>query len=279
MTPLNYFYTPLLLLWFSGPGLIEMNLVLAGFPRRESSFLRLSSMLEQLLKEVRVVYLPLPIDVCREVVEVASRRKEYDPGGISNYIGASLERLWRPVLGKLAVILGSPGFHHTLLSCLYDEEFKRTLEDRGGRLAYLLFKANAYGKVSLDEWIDVFADREPSSHLEALRAVGGSRAVYLTDRYRDIVEAEQQLAGVKACFIEDFTPTPLEVVDIIVNVRRDLLPALREAVDWSIRYLNILVRSSSFDKAYEVVAGDSAYKSMLRKLGLKVFREPCTRMG
>lgn len=251
------------------------SLLVVGSPRRESSMERLSQALERLLGDREVVYLPMPEDLCREVVDMVLERGLYDIERVSRHVGVSIERLWRPVLTELIKILGRPEYWYRELRCLFRGDYRRVLEERGVRIAYLLYKANVFGKIDLREWEEVFRDRRPSSLREVLGGSRGERALYLTDSYRDVLEASLYIPYTETCFIDEMAPTPLEVVDIIVNMRRDLLPILREAVDWSIEYLNNLVRLSSLDETYTSVLEKRGYREFLERIGLEVFKREC----
>jgi len=228
--------------------------VLIAIPRTESGLKRLADLyIHSLFKSFETIMLPLPRGLCAELVKTYLGGGSYDESIAAKYLNDSLEKLWRPVLESLAHVIRYESYLEKSVTCYLSDDYIKSLEDRAVRLGYLLYKANVFGNKKLDEWVDLFKDRDNEGIInETLISAlyESSKPALIVDNYRALIEAQSSLRLARIHAVMDFYPAPTEAFDVMVNITKAPEQALAEAVDWIISYLNDLKLSKSFDELY-----------------------------
>ncbi|MEM0044381.1 MAG: hypothetical protein QXE32_06320 [Sulfolobales archaeon] len=257
--------------------------IVIGMRKDEESYRRLSEALESIVGFWDVILLPLPRDLCRDLVlKTLERRSDGSilESLLERYPNQAFRRMWKPLLLKILGIAEDPIMWRKDLVCYISDDHIRRTEERGFELAYLLFRANTFGRVDEREWLRVFRRSEENTLKDLVREylTRGSTAI-ITDSYTDFIEflKPDEVEDYCRCALTDLIPTPLEVLELISlrsgeDVEADLL---RDSVKWSIDYLNMVVTSIELSEAYEWLLKNDRYRIFLERLGLHILHETC----
>ncbi|MCI4456844.1 MAG: hypothetical protein JHC19_02035 [Desulfurococcaceae archaeon] len=259
------------------------NIVVIGVPRTEGLIRSFAeNYLYKLFNLSDVLLIPLPEGLCKDLVSRSLSEESYDPMISLRYLNASLERIWRPVL-QMIMRFGRESFLWSRgLYCYLKDDFIKTLEERAVSLGYLLFKANVYGKIDVDEWIFLFRGSEEKfdwrAYIDDLRE-SFEKMIIVSDSYRDLYEMKTSLSDYDLCVLSEFYPNPLEALDVLINIfRTSDKNIIRNMILWAVDYLNRIKTSYSFDDLYEYYKRSFEYKSFIKRLGLEIFEVSCENL-
>ncbi|MEM4717285.1 MAG: hypothetical protein QXE81_00810 [Desulfurococcaceae archaeon] len=197
-----------------------------------------SKLAEFLVKQDVKIFIPIPDEVC----------KNQDV----RYIPSSFYRVWRPVLD----IIFSYGL---------DVECYRTFQDItnqvdiGLKVAILVLKAKAYGKVNESEWLGIIP-------LRLKPVISQWSGILVVDDYIEYLLLKRIIFPDKITLLDLLLPTPL---DLLAGVKSSLFTwkcRLSEIIKWCIEYIGeYVVRSIDLTDAYRKLLNNTSYLDFLRE--------------
>lgn len=168
-----------------------------------------------------------------------------------NYIPSSLIRIWNPVLDLI-------DSGEVAASCYLELEDLRKNIDIAVRLATLVIKARAYGKIDVSEWLSLLP-RE--LELRITRWNG----LLVIDRFTEYLLLTKSRVNVdKLIAVDVFAPTPLDLLMLIARNVIDWKCSLLDVVKWVIKYVgDLIVGSVDLTEAYIKLVRDSEYRKLI----------------
>ena len=208
------------------------TLLLAPF--HERSFRLLADLVGRAYVDV---YLPLPVEVCVNPALVDSL-----PSWFSSYI-----RVWEPLLVAL----------RSCSRCVcYSElgSFEEAI-DVVIKILALVYKARVFNKIDPLEWVSVLPSEVKPS------APCSWSGVLVIDDFKEYVLLRKR--GVRfdhVVRVEDFTPSPLELLFLVRAGVVEWSCGLEELIKWVVEYLGDLVlHSGSLTEVYDKLRINSRY--------------------
>jgi hypothetical protein len=216
----------------------EKTLLLVPF--HERGYSRLAEYLE---RTTLPVYLPLPVELCREPL-----LSGYLPSGLWG-----LFRVWSPVLE----ILRSRANY----ACYLTLDHARESVNVSTRLIVLVVKARVFEKVDPVEWLRALPERVDT------RAPLDWRGVLVVDRFTDYaVLVKKRGEPAQVVVLEDFIPTPLDVLLLVKGGVITWNCDIGEVVEWAVKYIgDYVLTSRDLTEAYSKLRGSVEYLSLLRE--------------
>jgi len=216
----------------------EKTLLLVPF--HERGYSRLAEYLE---RTTLPVYLPLPVELCREPL-----LSGYLPSGLWG-----LFRVWSPVLE----ILRSRANY----TCYLTLDHARESVNASTRLIVLVVKARVFERVDPVEWLRALPERVDT------RAPLDWRGVLVVDRFTDYaVLVKKRREPAQVVVLEDFIPTPLDVLLLVKSGVITWNCDIGEVVKWAVKYIgDYVLTSRDLTEAYSKLRGSVEYLSLLRE--------------
>lgn len=207
-------------------------------PLTEMGYYKLAEFLRKSARGIPTL-LPIPRTLCEEGYVGA------------DYVPLSLMRIWKPVLdlidgGDIAA------------NCYLKLEDLGKSVDTAVKLATLVVKARAYGKVDVSEWLSLLP-RE--LELRVTRWNG----LLVIDKFTDYLLLTKSHVDIDRLIAVDvFAPTPLDLLILITQNVIDWKCSLLDAVKWVIRYIgDIIVSSRDLTEAYVKLIRDFEYRKLI----------------
>jgi len=188
------------------------------------------------------VYLPLPIELCREPI-----LREYSFSGLWSYI-----RVWSPLLEFL-----SSHREHTCYLTL--GHFEKTL-DTSIKLLGLVLKARVFNKIDPFEWLMLMPER-----IE-FNIPGNWSGILVIDRFVDYVLLMKRDMVINYVLqqLEEFIPTPLDLLILIKNNVVNWNCNVESVIEWIIKYLGEYVLfSRDLTEAYDKLKRSKEYRDLV----------------
>jgi len=212
----------------------------------ERGYRRLASFIEETQGLFAV---PIPRNVCQAVLEHKGLPQLDVPAG---YI-----RLWHPILRLLKRLEGR-------IHCYAGVMEPAEVRSRFAEIASLLIKADVYGKIEPEEWINAFR-RE----VKPIQAIGDFVVV---DNYVDAYLELKRNTGVSYITLDEVVPTPFDLLTLIsLNELplRLLQPVVRHAVIFFNEYL---LKSPTITRAYRMLKRDKECRVFLEENNIRIIR-------
>jgi len=207
-------------------------------PLTEMGYYKLAKFLRKNAQGV-LTLLPIPRALC-----------EGGPSPIG-HVPASLLRIWKPVLDLI-------DSGEVVTECYLElEELKKNI-DVAVKLASLVVKARAYGKVDVSEWLSLLPRK-----LE-LRFTDWN-GLLVTDRFVDYFLLIKLFNGVDRLIAVDvFAPTPLDLLTLVAKNFIKWECSLLDIVNWAVKYVgDMIVKSKDLTEAYARLIRDFEYKKFI----------------
>ena len=187
-------------------------------PFHERGYEKLAKYLE---KTSLPVYLPLPVELCREPV-----LWEWASSGLWGYI-----RVWSPLLE----FLNTCREYTCYLTLRHFEETVNT----SIKLLELVIKAKVFGKIDPSEWLTLISERVESSVPTSW--IG----VLVIDRLVEYVLLVKRGIMVDHVLqLEEFIPTPLDLLVLVRSCVVNWNCDVKSIIEWVIKYLGCLLYTS-----------------------------------
>ncbi|MEM0491351.1 MAG: hypothetical protein QW784_02375 [Acidilobaceae archaeon] len=229
-----------------------------GVPITERGVLRLSRRIFEFTRLYGSIGLPLPHSLCLLAVTAPSRVFDL----AYEYMNSSQLRVW----SSLIAIIPDLAYRfpdNTMVCYLSDDSFKSS-EKFGYEIASLLVKAKAYNKVNVSEWLSLFKSRISGRTASNMPGVNLLVADGYSWAYRVYVEFKAE----KFISIDKLIPTPLDLLELIAYGYIGESVAVK-AIRHAIRYLGeYIITSRNLTEAYEKLANDREYISLIENLNL-----------
>lgn len=206
-------------------------------PFTEIGYYKLSDFLRS--KPYKVL-LPVPKAVCWELHSAVT------------YLPSSYLRVWKPVLD---LILSN----EVSAECYLEMNDLRNQVDFAVKVASLVIKARAYGKIDISEWISVLPiDTNPR--------ITQWSGLLVVDRFTDYALLyERGVAVDRLLAIDIFAPTPIDLLVLAVRGTVKWRCNLLDVVRWVVKYIGeIMVQSVDLTQAYATLIRDPEYRELVR---------------
>jgi len=206
-------------------------------PFTELGYYKLSIFLRKLTQRV---FLPIPRAVCEGYLNALN-------------LPSSYLRVWKPVLDLI--------WSGELSAECYSEPARVERQvDFAIKLASLVIKASAYGKVDVSEWISI------SSMADISPGVWDWRGLLVVDRFSEFVVMHKRGINVDRLLAVDvFVPTPIDLLVLIVKNILAWNCDLVNVIKWVIKYINeLVVKSKDLTEAYIKLINDAEYRKLIR---------------
>lgn len=192
----------------------------------------------------RKVFLPIPRSLCNSAQN--SRKPVNYP--------ASLLKVWKPVMELIDQNL-LPSYE-----CYLEDADIHQYVESGVKLALLVIKARAYGKVDIFEWLSI------AHNISKSRIMNWS-GLLVVDRFLDYyllmksgVEADRVMK------IDTFFPTPIDIFVIAANKLVEFKCSLGEVISWIVKYIGeIVLPSTNLSAAYRKLINSNDYREFMIK--------------
>lgn len=214
----------LLLVPFTEDGYLKLARFLRGFPRR--------------------VLLPIPRSVCSEVTHKLLSR-----------IPQSFIRIWNAVLDLI-----DSGLLVNYECYIEDREFEKSIES-SVKLAFLVLKARAWGKLDVKEWLELV-------ELGVLTPRFTSwKGLLVVDRYTDYyVLIKHGIPVNRVVQVDVFAPTPMDIFILATKDVIDWRCSLEDIARWAVTYIgDYVIPSFNLTEAYRKLVASSEYREFIEK--------------
>jgi len=207
-------------------------------PFHERGYEKLAKYLE---KTSLPVYLPLPVELCREPV-----LWEWASSGLWGYI-----RVWSPLLE----FLNTCREYTCYLTLRHFEETVNT----SIKLLELVIKAKVFGKIDPSEWLTLISERVESSVPTSW--IG----VLVIDRLVEYVLLVKR--GIMVDYVlqlEEFIPTPLDLLVLVRSCVVNWNCDVKSIIEWVIKYLGeYVLLSRDLTEAYDLLKRSREYRDLV----------------
>lgn len=207
-------------------------------PFHERGYEKLAKYLE---KTSLPVYLPLPVELCREPV-----LWEWASSGLWGYI-----RVWSPLLE----FLNTCREYTCYLTLRHFEETVNT----SIKLLELVIKAKVFGKIDPSEWLTLISERVESSVPTSW--IG----VLVIDRLVEYVLLVKRGIMVDHVLqLEEFIPTPLDLLVLVRSCVVNWNCDVKSIIEWVIKYLGeYVLLSRDLTEAYDLLKRSREYRDLV----------------
>ncbi|MEZ0394527.1 MAG: hypothetical protein ABWK00_05760 [Desulfurococcaceae archaeon] len=189
-------------------------------------------------------------------------------GSLGIQLPGSFRRVWAPLLRALE----DPDVGGRIACLSSAEDFEEAVE-AGYKVAALLVKATAFGRIDVDEWLGAASLGAPL----ARKALEAGCDALAADSYGSLLANVLEVRPQKVVVLDTLAPTPLELVGMIAA---GLLPRrlAEDAVSYAVKYLrDYVIPSKRLSTAYRSLLRDPGYLKLLQSAGLPVLRRGAYR--
>lgn len=248
-----------------------MGRLLIGIPRTERAAKILGDEMEDILSAYGGAALPLPRDLCRDLVVEGVAR---GPGALEEialrHLPPSLARVWMGFLEKIPRL--AVKIPEAEVVCYSEPQDLGEVYRAGYRLASLLIRARIKldGRIDPRPWVELFRGREPREIPQAVR----KPLAVVAEGYPSFSRLARALSWERIRTLQKLVPTPLEILEMVASheISEDVA---WEAVRFAVRYLgDYVVGSRDYSEAYEKLLADKEYQEFLQSLPAGPLQEP-----